>query len=351
MYLIILQCGDIEIQPGPERYPCGICSKNVTWRAKAIQCEDCEVWYHSNCMNIGPKTYSDLGRSSVVWLCNTCGIPNVATCTLLDLDSFSNSNPFDELAGIDSEGIDYSQQTHTSTPIRNLKLKTQVKDLNLTQIPKNESAFNENSHFTKTNLNLNRNNGSTSSHENSVITEPESSLQDPQAASYHSNEQSSSCSRDSESRTFKGDNLSFCVINFQSIGNKKTELHNLIVSSEPDVILGNETHLDPATLDAEILPYNIPPQHKYRLFRKDRKELFDKGGGGVIVMIKPGLSCEECPDLDSECEIKWVKATTSKNNNIPVIFLQICFYESRDSLGQNSLHPKLEVVHPIWVQF
>ena len=29
-----------------------------------------------------------------------------------------------------------------------------------------------------------------------------------------------------------------------------------------------------------------------------------------------------------------------------VIFLQICFYESRDSLGQNSLHPKLEVLHP-----
>ena len=53
-----------------------------------------------------------------------------------------------------------SYNSHTSTPIRNLKLKTRVKDLNLTQIPKNESAVNENSHFTKTNLNLNRNNGS-----------------------------------------------------------------------------------------------------------------------------------------------------------------------------------------------
>ena len=31
-----------------------------------------------------------------------------------------------------------------------------------------------------------------------------------------------------------------------------------------------------------------------------------------------------------------------------MIFLQICFYESRDSLGQNSLHPKLEVLHPMW---
>ena len=40
-----------------------------------------------------------------------------------------------------------------------------------------------------------------------------------------------------------------------------------------------------------------------------------------------------------------------KSDLIQMIFLQICFYESRDSLGQNSLHPKLEVVHPIWVPF
>ena len=35
-------------------------------------------------------------------------------------------------------------------------------------------------------------------------------------------------------------------------------------------------------------------------------------------MTKPGLNCEECSDLDSECEIKWVKVTTSKANNILV---------------------------------
>ena len=45
-------------------------------------------------------------------------------------------------------------------------------------------------------------------------------------------------------------------------------------------------------------------------------------------MIKPGLSCEECPDLDSECEIKWVKVTTSKNNNI----LVVAFYREPKSL-------------------
>ena len=39
LYMLILQAGDIQIQPGPTyiKYPCGICSKNVNWNAKALQ--------------------------------------------------------------------------------------------------------------------------------------------------------------------------------------------------------------------------------------------------------------------------------------------------------------------------
>ena len=36
-------------------------------------------------------------------------------------------------------------------------------------------------------------------------------------------------------------------------------------------------------------------------------------------MTKLGLNCEECPDLDSECEINLVKVTTSKASNILVV--------------------------------
>ena len=32
---------------------------------------------------------------------------------------------------------------------------------------------------------------------------------------------------------------------------------------------------------------------------KDRKETVDKQGGGVIVMVKSGISAEECLDLDT----------------------------------------------------
>ena len=44
----------------------------------------------------------------------------------------------------------------------------------------------------------------------------------------------------------------------------------------------------------EILPPNLPPENKYQIFRKDLKETVDKRGGGVIVMVKPGLPAEEC---------------------------------------------------------
>ena len=53
----------------------------------------------------------------------------------------------------------------------------------------------------------------------------------------------------------------------------------------------------------------------------------------LALIFNESLARGDVPD-------EWRQAT--------VIFLQICFYESRDSLGQNALHPKLEVLHPIW---
>ena len=35
-------------------------------------------------------------------------------------------------------------------------------------------------------------------------------------------------------------------------------------------------------------------------------------------MLKPGLPAEECLDLDTNCEIKWVKVNTSHDHQILV---------------------------------
>lgn len=56
LYLLILQAGDIQTHPGPTsvKYPCGICNENVNWNARALQCDGCDIWYHTKCTNVDP---------------------------------------------------------------------------------------------------------------------------------------------------------------------------------------------------------------------------------------------------------------------------------------------------------
>ena len=163
-------------------------------------------------------------------------------------------------------------------------------------------------------------NSVTSSHGNSIISEPESSLTSDtdNVSSPHTISGSNLTNSDSNIFAYCNDSFNCLVINFQSIRNKRTDLYNIISSMEPEVIIGDETHLDATYLDAEILPYDIPNEHKYKIYRKDRKTLVDKGGGGVVIMVKPHYDCEECPDLDTACELKWIKLTTHKKESILV---------------------------------
>ena len=45
-YLLILS-GDINLHPGPVKYPCSVCAKPV--RKRIISCEKCELWLHKKC--------------------------------------------------------------------------------------------------------------------------------------------------------------------------------------------------------------------------------------------------------------------------------------------------------------
>ena len=55
--VILLLSGDAHLNPGlPTRtpkYPCGVCSKNDNSSHKVMECEDCLMWYHIKCVNIG----------------------------------------------------------------------------------------------------------------------------------------------------------------------------------------------------------------------------------------------------------------------------------------------------------
>ena len=49
-FIIILQSADCELNPGPRtlKYPCLVCTKAVRWNRRAIACDNCEGWYHTD---------------------------------------------------------------------------------------------------------------------------------------------------------------------------------------------------------------------------------------------------------------------------------------------------------------
>lgn len=62
--ILILQSADCEQNPGPRtpKYPCMICSKAVKWNQRAVACDNCEGWYHTECMNMNSQIYTALTK-------------------------------------------------------------------------------------------------------------------------------------------------------------------------------------------------------------------------------------------------------------------------------------------------
>ena len=78
--------------PRKPKYPCGICSKAVTWKSSGVQCEGkCENLFHVECMGLTHSEYTAFGNSSIVWICNHCGAHNISK-TNLGISSLSSTH-------------------------------------------------------------------------------------------------------------------------------------------------------------------------------------------------------------------------------------------------------------------
>ena len=78
----LAQCGDIEINPGPDhltstvrkkpvwKFPCDVCTTSARSNQKGILCDGCNKWFHLKCISMGLKTYIDLGSSDEQWFCD-----------------------------------------------------------------------------------------------------------------------------------------------------------------------------------------------------------------------------------------------------------------------------------------
>jgi exonuclease III len=109
-------------------------------------------------------------------------------------------------------------------------------------------------------------------------------------------------------------NIRFATINFQSINAKKHSFWNVLDSSNPDIICGNETWLKPSICNSEILP----DESDYEIFRKDRKD----GFGGVMLAIKSNINSNPidiATVTDCDCEIIARKIECDSNNSLIVI--------------------------------
>ena len=120
---------------------------------------------------------------------------------------------------------------------------------------------------------------------------------------------SSPTSRPTTMATAHIGNIRVLIINFQSIKNKKEELCNIIESSDPSIIVGTETWLNPNIHSHEIFPPN------YEILRKDRSD----GYGGVLLAIKKDFIVDTItypPEFD--CEAVFAKLSVGKSQSLIV---------------------------------
>ena len=77
----------------------------------------------------------------------------------------------------------------------------------------------------------------------------------------------------------------------------------MVATYKPDIINANETHIDNSILSSEILGGN------YTIFRKDR----NVNGGGVLTAVSNKLIATHESNLDSNCEVVWMKVNVIGN--------------------------------------
>jgi hypothetical protein len=82
-----------EPNPGPRqvKYPCGICTKAVKWTTPDMCCDNCDVWYHQQCMGMSDAVYLYIGLANASWCCFQCGLQNISS-TIFNNSTASTQN-------------------------------------------------------------------------------------------------------------------------------------------------------------------------------------------------------------------------------------------------------------------
>ena len=101
--LIIILSGDIQVNSGPTSiYPYGSCELPVTLdHQRAVFCDNCKLWYHSECIELSSSKINVQQFSNISWICCHCESLNVDSFTYHSYE-FELSNRFSVLSDLSS---------------------------------------------------------------------------------------------------------------------------------------------------------------------------------------------------------------------------------------------------------
>ena len=233
--------GDIQLNPGPAKFPCKECGKSVRKNQNAVLCSECGFWIHAKCLSMSSSAFKYLlDRPTIDWICPVCSLPPLS-------DSFFKEK--DSLAA--EEG----------------------NSLNPSLLESNVNGFKINSpspsHGTD-------NFSSDCVHPSDFF---------PQETKKHTNqflELATILHRYSN-------NIKIAYLNVNCVaGFKFFEVKSLILEGAFDVFAQAETKIDGAFPDSQFYIKG------YRMFRKDRNRF----GGGLLVYIRRGLITQRINHLE-----------------------------------------------------
>ena len=104
----LVKSSPIVAPPGDH---CGVCRRAVEWSCTvgAIACDECDVWYHTDCMGMSRETYDRLNNTNINWICKNCNRLNFSSLQL-DSSPSESENSFELLASLsditDVSGVD-----------------------------------------------------------------------------------------------------------------------------------------------------------------------------------------------------------------------------------------------------
>ncbi|KAJ8031305.1 hypothetical protein HOLleu_27992 [Holothuria leucospilota] len=275
MCLLLILGGDIEVNPGPGFY-CGVCSKLVKKRDKAVECDGCVKWVHTRCASIDNAEYKllQLSNPNDKWYCPNCSSPCgicaqmvLGTDPAIECDSCKNwiHNRCSQVDDIHYHHIQATNCVWICPTCSQSNLTTTF-----------IAPFSQNSN---PNVGLNHNGDQNVSV--TLAETPSRSKHIPGNKTAHKKE------------------ISLVSININGIRGKKLDLQAFLSVTEPDVVALQETKVDDSITTSELFPSCLD----YTIFRNDRT----LGGGGTMLLVKNNLTPSRVSNLTDGSESIWAK--------------------------------------------